>query len=330
MRVAARGTTPREPRADPAGVPGAPGDLFVLRQTAHCPLEWAVVGSDGGSPARLQVVPADTHPAAGSADVRVPARAASGPLSLRCGFALWVPAAFLSQGVRSGRLDDAALAQAQRRIADLQQGNPTGTPLDREAEGDPEYLDWMNDSVEPAAAAMRAARADWEAARGAGRNQVAMPHRLPLQASSWAAAALLLVALGLSWTTFSLQRKIDGLSQPLFDLPNGEITFGSPTRGPDAGSLVLTVPPQTGHVLLTLVIGPKVPTGGAGRLEIQTLQGAAIWHSPPFQLKASAEINMVVSRALLPDTSYRLALFGQGGDRTDPLEIYNLEFAPPH
>ena len=71
--------------ADPA-----PGDLLLMPETADRGLEWAVLAATPDDPRRVLLVPADTVPMIGSADVEVPAEEVVGPLSLRCRFAMWV------------------------------------------------------------------------------------------------------------------------------------------------------------------------------------------------------------------------------------------------
>lgn len=306
------------------GMPAAPGELFVLRQMAQFPLEWAVVARDPDDPALLLVVPADTLPETGSADVRLPARATAGPLSLRCGFPVWVPEDFLLQGVRSGRLADTDLARARRLLDEIEQGRPTGTPFEQETEDDPDYIDWMVGTVAQAAAALGEARADWESGRARGRSLKAPPRRRWPRAAPLAAAALVVVALGSSFETVVLQSRIDRLSQPLFNLPSGEVLFAGPSRGPAV--VTLRLPRGAHHVLLTVVIGTNLPAaGGAGRLEIQTSRGRAVWTSPQFQLKPGAELNLVLPRELLPDRRYRIALYAAGAAATAPLELHDIE-----
>jgi hypothetical protein len=301
-----------------------PGELFVLRQMAQFPLEWAVVARDAGDPALLLVVPADTLPETGSADVRLPARATAGPLSLRCGFPVWVPADFLLQGVRSGRLADTDLARARRLLDELEQGRPTGSPLEQQTEDDPEYIDWMVGTVAQAAAALGEARAEWESGRARARALEAPPRYRWSRAAPLAAAAMIVVAVGLSFQTVVLQRRIDRLSQPLFNLPSGEVLFAGPSRGPAV--VTVRLPRGTHHLLLTVVVGNNLPAGGgAGRLEIQTPRGRAVWTSPPFQLKPGAELNLVVARELLPERRYRLALYGTGAAAAAPPELHDVE-----
>lgn len=306
--------------------PAALGELFVLRQLAQFPLEWAVVERSAEDPALLLVVPADTLPETGSADVRLPARAESGPLSLRCGYPVWVPEDLLRQGVRSGRLADPDLARARRLLDDIEQGRPTGTPLEHETEDDPEYIDWIVGTVAQAAAALSEARAALER-RGAVPGAVAAgapgpPPRRWQQAAPLLAAALVVVAVGLSVQNFVLQRRVARLSLPFFNLPSGELLFAGPSRGP--ATVTVRLPRGAQHLLLTIVVGADLPAG-AGHIEIETVQGRRVWSSPPFPLRPGEELNLVLPRELLPDRRYRVALFAIGAAASAPPALREIE-----
>src|SRR5579863_8781679 len=148
---------------DPAKAAGgaapdaAPGDLFVVRELAEFEVEWAVVARDPRDPALLLVVPADAHPATGSADVRVPARSSDGPLNLRCAYAVRLPGSFFAADLRSGRLAAPDVSRAERRVDELERGVLRGEPLGQETDRDPDYQDWIADVVAPAAEALTAA-----------------------------------------------------------------------------------------------------------------------------------------------------------------------------
>lgn len=108
------------------------GDLFVLPETAGSPLEWAVVLRHPVTSSRLLVVPADTYPVLGPTDVPVLSTSTAGPLSLRCGFAVWVSDALLRPALRTGRLDQEMLDRARRQC----QGRASEAVEDSEADWD--------------------------------------------------------------------------------------------------------------------------------------------------------------------------------------------------
>jgi hypothetical protein len=358
------------------------GDLLVLRETAEFPLEWAIVAparlgdSAAGRPAvgggaaadeAWLVVPADTNPATGSGDLRIPARAATGPLTLRCGFAVRVPMGLLAGGVVSGSLELGDLGRAREKV-DAHLGpaasRATGSPLERETDGDPEYLDWIESTIAPAARALEAAATAWNARRlaepaapgggggnadasggagGSGQEAIggadpsggalrfAPRRRRALSPPRWAVAALLALSLGLSWSTFSLWRQVERLSRPLFDPPSGEVLLGGPNRDPLRQPIRVKVPPGASHILLTVVLGSNLPAHTLGRLEIQTVTGRSLWSSPAFALKPADERGLVLSRDLVPGRRYLLVLYGQSGPDgpvTVPLERRYLELEP--
>lgn len=124
--------------------PLAAGDLLWLPATAALPVEWAVVEIGA---ARSTLVPADTHPAAGAADVTVAGE--PGPLTLRCGFAVRIAVEKLGEYRRTGRLPAPAIEAARQRLA-----APAAPAVAGEAENDPEYGDWIAEAIQPARQAL--------------------------------------------------------------------------------------------------------------------------------------------------------------------------------
>jgi tetratricopeptide (TPR) repeat protein len=125
------------------GRPAAVGDLFLLPQDGGSPLEWAVLVSHPHRPGLLLVVPADTHPLVGSSDLAVPAGSPSGPLSLRCGFGVWLDDSFLRPELRSGALDQEDVDRARRlhRFGEICAFGAAGVEPEM---GDPELEDWFD------------------------------------------------------------------------------------------------------------------------------------------------------------------------------------------
>jgi hypothetical protein len=134
-----------------------PGDLFVLQQTGHLPVEWVVLErrpamGDGSAaaevpsaaPAVLLAVPADANPLAGSADFELPSGSPAAPLTLRCGFGVWLAEAHFDLARRTGRLGEEALRRARRLQAATIAGVPlAATPAQLEVDADPEYQEWV-------------------------------------------------------------------------------------------------------------------------------------------------------------------------------------------
>lgn len=120
-------------------VPVAAGDLFVFAETAEQGLEWAVIATE---PDRCLVVPADSLPLAGRADVRVTSPEGE-PLVLRCRFSVWLERDRFEPSHRTATLEAAAVAAAAERARRLAEGESlAASATEREAEEDPEYTDW--------------------------------------------------------------------------------------------------------------------------------------------------------------------------------------------
>jgi hypothetical protein len=305
-----------------------PGDLFVVRELAEFPLEWAVVARDPHDGSRLLVVPADAHPATGSADVRVPARASGGPLNLRCGFPVWLPGSVFDPGLRTGWLEASDVLRAERRVDELGRGKPRGEQLGSETDRDPEYLDWIADTVAPAAEALAAAVRRGASGTRSDSAPVTPGRSRPNRFLGLAAAALVLAALGLSFRIVWLQREVERLSGPLFDLPAGEVVLGGAIRNPERNPVRIRVRRGASHVLLTVVLGSDLPAGGLGYIEVQDLEGRSLWRSPPFALAPAGELNLVLPRRLLPGHTYRLALYRRGSSVPIRLRALELETSP--
>ena len=137
-----------------AARPPAPGDLFVVPDVEEPGVEWAVLERDPRDGGSWTVLPADANPLVGSADVAVAPSAGSGPLTLRCGLAVRVPAAVLEPRRRTGMLEPEILARAvaKRRLVEL--GTPGGDESELEVDADPEYRQWKQDVLEPARASL--------------------------------------------------------------------------------------------------------------------------------------------------------------------------------
>lgn len=122
-----------------------PGDLFLLSATADLFIEWAVITRHRWATAYLLVVPADTHPLVGSADVVAETNGDTGVLRLRCGFGVWLTAGWLDPSLRSGRVENAALQRAQGQRQALELGTLTQTPGSGEIDDDPAYRQWSRE-----------------------------------------------------------------------------------------------------------------------------------------------------------------------------------------
>jgi hypothetical protein len=137
-------------------LPG-PGELVLFPETASLPVEWVVLGRDPSRPGRVLVVPADSHPKAGTADLEVPASSPVAPLTLRCGFEVWLDESRLGRATRTGDVVDPEEVAAARRIQEARErGEAVGSLLAEEVDADPDYQDWIEEVLAPSRVALTA------------------------------------------------------------------------------------------------------------------------------------------------------------------------------
>lgn len=309
----------REPSADLAaqlearrGLSPAPGDLFLLPAAADLPVEWAVLDRRPGAAGEVLTVLADTCPLVGSADVAVPAGAPGGPLSLRCGFGLWLPAAAFDPALRTGLLAQDAVAEGLARWRRIEAGHVTGSPLAEEVDADPEYQDWIREVLRPA---RTLATSRPRAAGGPRIRRWGAAQRL--------AAALALVALGLSFRVVQLRREVARLSGPVFGIPIEDVVLGGGTRG----SEVLRLPRDAGQVVLMLIVESSLASG-EGYLEIARKSGELIWRSRRLRLAPGDDFPLMLWREALPDGEYRFRIVPEAGAAPVVEEVLRIESEP--
>lgn len=296
----------RRPRG---GKPPRAGDLYVLPATAAYPVEWLVVGP-GGEDGCYLMVPADTHPLAGSADVAVPAGSLGGPLLLRCRFGAAVDADLLASGRRTGMLEGSFVERVRHQLRALAAGEPVGSVLEREVDEDSAYREWIEEVVKPA----REALSRLAAVRDRGRPGST------LRATRLAAAlaGLFFVAAGgLAVWVVALRREVARLSSPTVDVVLREIRFGERTRGPARAEEV----ESASYLVLDLVLGGDLAVYDRYQLQIADRAGASLWTSPTFGGGPYVEVPMVVPRDLLPAAGeIRLRLYGVAASGAQLLE----------
>ncbi|HEX6899897.1 MAG TPA: hypothetical protein VF789_09290 [Thermoanaerobaculia bacterium] len=141
-------------RGDGPG-PAGTGQVLALPELDEPRLAWAVLRREEE---KLLLVAADVNPLVGSGDVA--ATAATGPvaspLTLRCRFAVWVSERESGPAALLGILPLEELARADARWQAVTEGRPAGTFSEQETEEDPEYQDWIEDVVRPAAGKLEA------------------------------------------------------------------------------------------------------------------------------------------------------------------------------
>ena len=148
----ARHRRTREETAQHHGAPPRLGDVFAFAASAEYPVQWAVLEQDPHNPSRLLVVALDANPLVGSSDIALPTESSTGASTLRCAFTVWLDAGEFDPDLRSGSLAPEVLAHGQR--AEIERGDATGSVRQHDTEEEPEYLDWIEEVVAPAQAAL--------------------------------------------------------------------------------------------------------------------------------------------------------------------------------
>jgi hypothetical protein len=324
------------------------------------PVEWLVLAREADL---LHAVPADTHPLLGAADVHVPA-GAGGPLSLRCAFAIRVPEwAFTASS--SGRVERPYVDEALQRCRALEAGASPSDPLGEAADRDPEYRDWLSETIAPARTALLARSA-------------VLPFRPPVppsrkwgRAAALAASVLLLLGAGLAggiaWQArrteqivaakaaadreiererrraedaesarrreaeqsrqriANLESRLSAGPAPLVNLPLAVLTPLETLRG---GPSPLRLSAAAPYLLLLLELGDG-ESFPAYRLDIvRTANGERIWRGEGLTRSGISEITLALPRNLLSPGEYRLHLSGMRGGKTVPAGEYALVIDP--
>jgi hypothetical protein len=153
------------------------------------------------------------------------------------------------------------------------------------------------------------------------------PRELPRRAGGtrWLqalAAALLVAVAGLSVWVVQLRSALDGLSQPQVNAPVTDLTPGGP-RNSEGGPVTLRLPP--GVRVFTLVLNPSSPREyEAYGVTIERADGGAVWSGDGLEKNAFGSFSVAVPRSLVPDSAYRIRLWGQERGHREPLGEYSL------
>lgn len=318
----------RAEREERGGGAPEPGDLFVLPETADFSVEWAILDRDPGPPERFHAVPADANPLAGSADVEVPAGEPGGPLNLRCRYGVWIDAEAFDPERRTGALAPDAVEEARRKRRELEQGEPSASPLAWEVDADPEYQDWIADTAAPARGALEARRSAPKRPEQGGGGRL-----LPFPGSKvhLLAAALFAVCIGLSVWVAALRQAVDRLSEPVFDVKVGYVDLGGDPRSLP-NETVVRVPPGASRFGVLFVFDRRMERG-TGRFEIVAPGGEILARSAPGRIEPLGESAFFLPRESFPDGRYRIRLLegsGPGGRLLDEvvLTVETAEEAP--
>ncbi len=293
--------------------PPRPGDVYLFRETADQMIEWAVVsGSAAGS---FLMLAADSVPLWGSGDIEVPAGAALGPRTLRCGYSVRLDSHAFEPELRIGSLDAAVVARARKKQRLVETGSLAGSLDEEEVDSDPEYVEWQEVLAaaraavsrrvrpEPHADASRAARPRWESISS------------PL---AMAASVMLVLTLGMALGWFSEARRSGELAVEL------ELARPAPIVNPPWAILQpgrdrseterLVVHPEGQWILVTLYLPATEPQD---QLQIRNEDShSLVWSTDQLAKEnPSPETMILLPRALLPAGQYRLSLLrGRGGE----------------
>ncbi len=180
--------------------PPRPGDVFLSRRTADFPVEWLMVEEDGGG--RVQVLPLDEHPYVGSRDLELSSRSLGGVGVVRCDLDAWLDASQLEPDLRTAGLSELELGRVRRRRRAIDRGTLEASLLEETVDGDPEYHQWRDDTLQPALATLTG-----ELGEAGEEDATAARRRWPRAVA--AAAVFLALALPLGWQTYRLSHQLE-------------------------------------------------------------------------------------------------------------------------
>ncbi len=331
--------------------PPALGDLYLLAATAQLPVEWALIARRPDRPSLVLAVPADSFPFLVGSDVEVPAGSATGPLSLRCGFGVWLEESLFTPDLFVGALEPELCERASRAVMETVESSP--------GEESPEYQDWVREVLIPARAAAGALAAG---APGRERRSFETIYKL-------AASILLVATLGLLMATIWQQRKIDRLaageakarsereearrslqqglaaleqeraeaerlrregaasprerpSEVLLNLP---LAFLQPMEARRGEPEAIRLPVEAPYLLIVLQV-VSLKEYPNYRLVLER-QGEALWSTDRLTPSGLGEIHLALPRRLLAPGAYRLRLQGLRAGRPEPLAVYEVRIA---
>jgi hypothetical protein len=127
--------------AERAGLPGV-GDIFLFPGATLLAFRWVAALKHPDRPL-LFVVPVDTAPFVGSADVEVARQERGGRMVLRCASGLWVEMSAFQPELRVAWLEPSYVKRAQAKLEQVARGRLDGTAGQRETDASPAYDDWL-------------------------------------------------------------------------------------------------------------------------------------------------------------------------------------------
>ncbi len=140
-----------------------------------------------------------------------------------------------------------------------------------------------------------------------------------------AAAALLLVSLGLSWWGIDRGPGSEGI-QPRLNLPIVELVpTGESGQRTDVQAIELPAGADGFFLVLTLRDPRRYPIYEA---RIEGPSGTELWSSAELERAEEGFFTLELPRGFLPPGRYRIVLSGVNGERRDRLAIYELAIGP--
>lgn len=316
----------QERRAAAGGGPPRVGDLYVHPATAEHGVEWLVTEVAGET---ATVVPADPSVLAGSADVAVPEDEIGGPLVIHAAHAATVPAALLPAERRSGRLGGEWAEAAHRRHREVEAGALRGSPLEREADEDPEHRRRDRELASARRDLLRAAERSAGVGPAPGSDAEPPARRLlrfpgPLSSPAFlrtAAVLLLMVSGALGWWAVELRGDLARLSAPTLSPVGEPVRLGGTDRG-------VEVRRADGRTLWLVFTGDLLRQGRTVRLEIVRRDGGpAVWASRELRPAAESE-HLLALRRGIPPGEYTLRVVDLDAEPPRPVWDTPLVVAP--
>ncbi len=188
----------RQTTRAPRGEGPKRGDVFLTRRTADFPVQWLVLDTVDE---RVEVVPVDEHPYAGSRDLELPTPTLGGDAVVRCDLDAWTDAAELEPELRTATLTQLEVERVRRKRRAVVTGEHEPTLLEEEVDGDPEYLHWREHTLD---------RALWALTHESGDDVPVDPDVAPRR--RWwplLAAAAVLLTLAFGWQQVRLSQQLE-------------------------------------------------------------------------------------------------------------------------
>lgn len=266
----------------PTGPPWVVGDVVHLPDADVSGVHWLLLAEAPGK-GDFRAAPVDAFPLIGPRDVPLEELSPPEPWILRRPFELLVEARRLDRARRLHRFDPARLAELLT--------DPDLEGLQVVEETLPAYREWIDAGPAAAHRALLSPVLPFRSSGGVG----------PSSWTRWAAAALLLVALGLGVQMIRLQTAVDQLSEPILGLPYREVEFNASHRGPWR----LEIPQEATHVDIGLVLVGQ-PDSDAYRIELLAQDRTLIYRSPELAPRNDYSLTFPVRRIDRPSLVFRL------------------------